>query len=416
VRFVVARSFRGAFHHVRDFRQGKPMHFGKLSLALTLALLFGSTSLARAQDHDPGIVPQSAGGSPVPVVEQTHLTFTVRNAGLDGGSTVFDINRATGAYTVEENGGMAHFIELKSMGKLSPAQMKSIEKALSTAEAAKLPAQMPSALVAGAPEFTIAWATEGGPGGSISGPNNPSAATEGQPASVKKLWSALDPLLSKVSKLEASLVKNHPYTPDIRTVEDPAEAAKPEAEKAPKTVDLGHLDSPGKQFITAANKAGLVQAGELVLKPGQKISFETDRNQINGIADMKSTNPDVTITSKVVKAMNPGQLGDEQTVEWTIALSPNAKVGNTGQITATSDYQSRNDPAYNFSVGIERQAASPEAPVAKPENASDDGVTDAIRNRGKVGNSEAPRTGMDRLIDDELDEGKHPERAAEDGR
>src|SRR5581483_2199981 len=208
-----------------------PMQFGKLSLALSLALIFGSSSLARAQDQGTS--------SSVPAAEQTHITFTIRNAGLDGGSTVFDVNRATGAYTVEENGGMAHFIELKSMGKLSPVQMKSIEKALGTAEAAKLPAQLPGALVAGAPEFTVAWTNEGGPGGSISVPNNPSAATEGQSAAVKKMWAAVEPILNKMSKLEGSLVKDHPYTPDIRTVEDtqvePA-AASADASAKPKAV------------------------------------------------------------------------------------------------------------------------------------------------------------------------------------
>jgi hypothetical protein len=398
-------------------KEDQPMKFGKLSLALAFAFLIGigTASSARAQDHDPGIVPISAGGSQVPAIEQSHITFTVRNAGLDGGSTVFDVNRSTGAYTVEENGGMAHFIELKSMGTLSKAQLSSIEKALETARAANAPAQMPGALIEGAPEFTIAWSQEGGAGGSISGPNNPTAAVEGQSAKVKALWKAVTPLLSKMDKLEGSLVKNHPYTPDIRTVEEAAKpedaSAKPEdAAKKPKTVDLGNLDKPGKEFATAASKAGLVADGGLFLQPGQKVTFETERNQINGIADMKSSNPDVTITSKVVKSMNPGQDGDAQTVQWTIEMSPKATGGSAGEITATGDYQARNDPAYNFKIGV---SAQPQPKTGAEAAATDDGVTEAIRNRGKTTDNGA-RTGFDRAIEDKLDENKHPERAADD--
>jgi hypothetical protein len=395
------------------------MKFGKLSLALAFAFLIGigTASSARAQDHDPGIVPLSAGGSPVPpAIMQSHLTLTIKSAALDGGSTTFDVNRVTGAYTVEEAGGMAHFIELKSMGKLSKAQMSSLEKALKTAQDANPPEQMPSALIEGAPEFTIGWTVEAGKSGSISGPNNPTAAVEGQSKKVKALWDAVTPILNKMSKLEGSLVKNHPYVPDIRTVEEegkPEDAsAKPEnAAKKTKTVDLGNLDKPGKEFVTAASKAGLIADGGLVLQPGQKVTFETERNQINGIADMKSTNPDVKITSKVVKSMVPGQDGDAQTVQWTIEMSPKASSSNAGEITASADYQSRNDPAYNFKVGV--SSAPSEQPKTEAKVTNDDGVTDAIRNRGKTTDN-GPRTGFDRAIEEKLDENKHPERAADD--
>ena len=404
-----------------------------LSLALAGLLALGTPTLVRAQDNTTAAkTPSSA---------SDNVTFHTVSAALPGkaqGFSTFSVNLSTGAYTVESGGIEDHFIELQSQGTLSASQLDSIKKSLDTAKAAGAPAELPGALVAGAPSFTLSW-DQGGKSGSVSGPDNAKAAVEGQPASVKAVWKAVSPLLDGMQKMSSSLVKDHPYAPNVKTVETPKDDTK-----APKSVDLGLLNSPGSEFMKAAEAKGLVSGGDLNLAPGQKVTFTSQRNQINGVVSMDSSSPDVTVTSKIVKAMVPGQDGNMATVEWTIAASPKATGSTSAEITATGDYMSRNDPNYNFKIGVSTKPAATSETVAH----GDDGIApptkdgsnfaaDAIKAAAAAaakdgltveggsgvdprivarGQDSGPRTGMGQILDKKMDDAKSGDTAKPEDR
>jgi hypothetical protein len=330
------------------------MKIVKLSLALVLFLGLG-TSHARAQDRpiDPPLHP--GGVDPVePPYSVTLHTSSMLPLATGGSWRTLNIDLRTGRYTVESGGNRDHMILLQSMGTLSDQQMSAVEKALTKTADANLPSQLPSALVEGAGQFTLSWEDLLHlKNGSVSGVDNPKAAVEGQPADVKALWDAVTPLLNRMSKLEASLVKNHPYHPLLPTVEDPS--AKTDAKTAV---------NEGKDAVMILGKPDPSSdtAGPIgTIKPGESV-------QIKGTVNNES--------------------GSFYEVEVN---------GRTGYV-----------PVANLKVSS--------AIAAAPRASDADGVTDAIRNRNRVTDAEGPRTGMGRLIEERLDDVKHPEREAEDGR
>jgi hypothetical protein len=122
---------------------------------------------------------------------------------LQGASTTFNINK-DGSYTIETDGGMAHFIAIRAQGTLSASQLKSFENGLAKMQSGpKLPANLPG-IVPGSGEFTITW-----DGGSVSGAVNAKGAIDdakqnGQDVSA---WKLVEPMLTKFQSSEAALEK-----------------------------------------------------------------------------------------------------------------------------------------------------------------------------------------------------------------
>ncbi len=128
------------------------------------------------------------------------------------------------------------------------------------------------------------------------------------------------------------------------------------AQDAPPTVDLGQLAKPGTDLLPAAKAKGAVSLDgkSLALNPGQTLKFGWAGNQIYNIATLTGSPTSlVTVTTRVVKPMVPGELGDSTVYEGSVTLSKDAKQGDAISLEAHADYQSRNDPVWNFTVGIE---------------------------------------------------------------
>jgi hypothetical protein len=170
-------------------------------------------------------------------------------------------------------------------------------------------------------------------------------------------------------KLDVSSADVLAVGPRVATAD--AATLHPTAGKPPE-IDLGKLAKPGTDLLAAAKAKGAttIDGKSLALNPGQTLTFEWAGNQIYNIASLSGSPAKlVTVTTKIVKPMTPGQLGDETVYKATITLSKDAKPGTPVTLDAQADYQSRNDPAWNFKVEI--QPDLPKQPLKGAEIAAE---------------------------------------------
>lgn len=376
--------------------------FVKTASAAALSLcLLAPAHAAPNGDHDPGIVPTSAGGSAVPESaiakgQFDDLHLTISNGGMDGGSTVMDIGK-DGSYTVFENGGMAHFVILKAQGKLSDADLKALEGQVNKAIAAKPPANMPG-LVPGSPEFTISW-KQGSSSGTVSGATNTKAAIADAKSRGLDVsdWKVVASLLKKFQGVEDKAITD--YKPTLPT---------PDKKAAFDEISIEEHNS----WTGGVDKLTVKADGSYTLERSLGQSTLTgvlSKTQLDAIVKAYDSGVMKTEDGKMVGGMIPDD------TSFTITSSEG---GKTYKVNGFVDSQNLGDLA-KLERALVGDVNSLQPPVAKPidktaekdKTAAADGVTDAIKNRGA--GETGPRTGMGTILEDRTREGEGKDKAGD---
>jgi hypothetical protein len=123
--------------------------------------------------------------------------------------------------------------------------------------------------------------------------------------------------------------------------------------------DTDRRDLPAGCAPTANRELGLLTLpgstlgnNTYPLSHGQSLIFSVPINQINGLTGFEQSGPDVVVTQTLVKAMVPGQDGDQNVYQFTITPSACATSGTEVTLTSQPDYMSRNDTNWAFSFKV----------------------------------------------------------------
>jgi hypothetical protein len=147
-------------------------------------------------------------------------------------------------------------------------------------------------------------------------------------------------------------------------------AAGPDAEQVlpppPETQGQpakGRLASGGQDMGELAKPGAALGGKTFALGAGETLTFRTRENQIFGLGQIQAAPAGiVTVQSKVIKPMNPGQFGDKTLTEYRVSVAPGAKAGSTAAIKTSGDWQSRDDPDWAFSFSVKVGLKPPAGP------------------------------------------------------